>query len=165
MQKKEDLLIFFVQIQMDYALKVQLKLNKTKWIWIYDREKRRYKSNKILRYKTINGYIIWRHLRWKRPYKAMQGHIKPNMAIQYHNVLCNMSIFVPLHIFCSKKIDMIKIGRFYCRRTMAKNSMTEKKANLLATWNLHQFFVDIIQFWKIWLFNSLIWDPIPVPFS
>ena len=79
--------------------------NKTKWIWIYDRKKRRYKAQR-----TRPDVPTQDHTR---------RHIMPHTAMQYHNVpLCPYWIFkiffvpcahflfpctffVPLHVFCS----------------------------------------------------------------
>ena len=41
---------------------LKFTLNKTKWIWIYDREK--------IRYSAIKGH--------KRPYKTIKGHTRPH---------------------------------------------------------------------------------------
>ena len=82
------------------------KKNKTKWIRIYDREKRRYKSNKIdilpwTTIKTPYNSMLRPFKTMKRPYEttrrhmhdhkrsykaATYGYTRPQAAIQYHNL-------------------------------------------------------------------------------
>ena len=136
--------------RLNMALMIQNGNNKTKWIWIYDREKRRYSAIKDhkMRYKTIkrpqyarphmtmavkSNKTIWGQI---RPNKAIQGHIKPykaNTTIQCHNVPQMITsfwlkgiFFVPLHIFCSLAHFLFDLGLF-CSWFHAKKKKKKKK--------------------------------------
>ena len=110
--------IFKVESTQNYE-KICNSAKKTKWIWIYGREKRRYSAikdykmpKKAIQCHTMPCKAILGHTSHKamlilmRPQivmavkssiKATRGHIRPykaNVAIQYHNV-------PEKHIFCS----------------------------------------------------------------
>ena len=57
--------------------------NKTKWIWIYDREKRRHSAIKDHKKAVIDP---------TRSHKAMQSRIRPHMA--YGNIFCSLAQFL-----------------------------------------------------------------------
>ena len=117
-------LIIYEAYDLKSIIILTISLNKTKWIWVYDREKRRHtrpykaiqghtKSNNashimaVKSNKTIRGHI--------RPYKTTQG--KHDNSIPYcatearflfpctflfpYTYLFPCTFFVLMHIFCS----------------------------------------------------------------
>ena len=66
--------------------------NKTKWIWIYDREKRRYKATIL---QKIKPYKATRH--HTRLKNILQGHARPYKAIQGHTRQFNTIILFQEH--------------------------------------------------------------------
>ena len=97
-------------------------MNKTKWIWIYDCQKRQYSAIKDheMPFKAIKK-AIQRQKGHTRPHKGIQGHIRPykaNTAIHYHNV-------PQKHIFCS--IWSIFHSCFHAKKK--KNNKNNNKAS------------------------------------
>ena len=106
----------------------QYNLNKTTWIWIYDRENRRFKSNQIdifatryfamydykkakqnhkkaIQYHKIPNKIMRDH---KRPYKTTIGRSRPCYVLQGH---------FEIMTFCSNAMEAIlilNIFRSFC---------------------------------------------------
>ena len=116
--------------------------NKTKWIWIYDREKKRFKSNQIniLPWKTIKRpyktikrpykTIKRPYKTIKRPYSTMKCHTRSCKTIKDHNwsvkamlesnFHCEHFLFV-CNFFCSiwnkicSRTFFVPIGSFFVR--------------------------------------------------
>ena len=86
--------LFFRIWYLPYYLMLDWKMNKTKWIWISDREKRRYKAT-ILQRKDHT-----------RPQKIVKGHVRQQR---------------PLHTFCSLAQFLFHLERHLRSCLHAKN--------------------------------------------
>ena len=95
--------------------------NKTKLIWIYDREKRQFKDTILQR----KGPQMARqdHI---RPYKAIQGHIWLHESIsghtwQFKDILFPCTLFVPF-------------GTFFAHVSTPKRTRTTTRGQILQFW-------------------------------